>query len=75
MPSLQDLEDSLEDKYETELSPPLDPYTKPLKSYDKQPLLLTPASTISPNLGPRSPNQALLATLRRSPTPEFQPST
>jgi hypothetical protein len=56
MPSLQDLEDLLEDKYETKLSPPLDPYTKPLKSYDKQPLLPTLASTISLNLGYRLPN-------------------
>jgi hypothetical protein len=54
--SLQDLEDLLEDKYETKLSLPLDPYTRPLKSYDKQPLLLTPASIISPNLGPYLPN-------------------
>jgi hypothetical protein len=71
MLSLQDLEDLLEDKYKTKLSLPLDPYTKPLESYNKQPLLLTLASTISPNLGPRSPNQALLATLGRSPTLEF----
>jgi hypothetical protein len=56
MLSLQDLEDSLEDKYKTKLSPPLDPYTKPLESYNKQHLLLTLASTISSNLGPRSPN-------------------
>jgi hypothetical protein len=56
MLSLQDLEDSLEDKYKTKLSLPLDPYTKPLKSYNKQHLLLTLASTISLNLGPRLPN-------------------
>jgi hypothetical protein len=75
MLSLQDLEDSSEDEYETELSLLLDPYTKPLESYDKQPLLLTLASTISPDLGPRSPDQASSATLGRSPTLEFQPST
>jgi hypothetical protein len=75
MPSLQDLEDLSEDEYETELSLPLDPYTKPLESYDEQPLLPTLASTISPDLGPCSPDQALSATLGRSPTPEFQHST
>jgi hypothetical protein len=75
MLSLQDLEDSLEEEYKTKLSLLLDSYTKPLKSYNKQPLLLTLASTISPNLGSCLPNQALLATLRRSPTLEFQPST
>ena len=56
MLSLQDLEDSLEDKYKTKLSPPLDPYTKPPKSYNKQPLLLTLASIISPNPDPYLPD-------------------
>jgi hypothetical protein len=56
MPSLQDLEDSLEDKCKIKLSPPLDSYTKPLESYNKQHLLLTLASTIFSNLGPCLPN-------------------
>jgi hypothetical protein len=53
---LQDLEDSLEEEYKTKLSLLLDSYTKPLESYNKQPLLLTLASTISSNLGPRLPD-------------------
>jgi hypothetical protein len=54
MPSLQDLEDSSEDEYDTIQEPSQaihlqDSNTKPTEPYSGTPLLPTPAITISPN--------------------------
>jgi hypothetical protein len=81
MPALQDPEDSLEDEYSTipELdqaasNSPLGDHSKPHDQFNSDPLLPTPAATISPDPEPHSPTQASSATAERSPTPEFQPS-
>jgi hypothetical protein len=78
MPSLQDLEDSSEDEYDTIQEPSQaihlqDSNTKPTEPYSGTPLLPTPAITISPNPDTRSErDQASSTTLSRSPTPDFE---
>ncbi|CAE7204972.1 hypothetical protein PTNB73_07013 [Pyrenophora teres f. teres] len=81
MPALQDSENSSEDEYsiipeldQAESSSPLDDHSKPHDQFNSDPLLPTPAITISPDPDPQLPTQASSATLGRSPTPEFQPS-
>jgi hypothetical protein len=81
MPALQDPEDSSEDEYssipeldQAESSSPLDDHSKPHDQFDSDPLLPTPAATISPDPDSQLPTQASSATAERSPTPEFQPS-
>jgi hypothetical protein len=81
MPALQDPEDSSENEYsiipeldQAESSSPLDDHSKPYNQFNSDPLLPTPASTISPDWDPQLPTQASSATIGRSPTPDFQPS-
>jgi hypothetical protein len=85
MPALQDPKDSSEDEYSTipgidqaASSSPLDDHSKPHDQFNSDPLLPTPAATISPDPDPdpdpQFPTQASSATIERSPTPEFQPS-
>jgi hypothetical protein len=78
MPSLQDLEDSSEDEYDTIQEPSQaihlqDSNTKPTELYSGTPLLPTPAITISPDPNTHSErDQASSTTLSRSPTPDFE---
>lgn len=81
MPALQDLEDSLEDEYDTVVEPSqtvystlLDNYTKPYNSSNRAPLL-TPAIIVSSNLASPNLDTRSSITLSRSPILDFQPST